>query len=174
MHVRALIDEATLQARVVEMARTIRADFEPDAPVHLIGVLKGAFVFLADLARAMEGPVTCDFIAVSSYGAGSSSSGEVQLVKDVDRSLDDRHVVIVEDIVDTGLTLAYLQRMLRAHRPRSLRTASLLSKPDCRTVEVPIEYVGFTIPNHFVVGYGLDFNEQYRNLRYIGIAEADS
>ena len=130
------------------------------APVHLVAVLKGAFVFLADLIRAMEGPVTCDFIAVSSYGSGTTSSGEVRLTKDLDRSLEGRDVVIVEDIVDTGLTLSYLQEILRAREPRSLRTACLLSKPSRRKVDVRVEYIGFTIEDRFVVGYGLDFDER--------------
>jgi hypoxanthine phosphoribosyltransferase len=133
-----------------------------------VGVLKGAVPFMADLIRAVPGGVTIDFIAVSSYGSGTSSSGEVRMLKDVDASLDGRHVIIVEDIVDTGLTLHYLQDLLRLRNPRSLRTACLLSKPSRRKVEVPVEFVGFTIDDHFVVGYGLDYDEQYRNLPYIG------
>ena len=137
----------------------------------MIAVLKGAFVFMADLVRQIEGPVTLDFIAVSSYGAGTASSGQVRLLKDLDRSLEGRHVVIVEDIVDTGLTLSYLQEILRAREPKSLRTACLLSKPSRRKVEVPVEYVGFTIEDRFVVGYGLDFDEQFRQLPYIGVMD---
>ena len=126
-------------------------------------------MFLADLMRAIEGPVTCDFIAVSSYGGGTRSSGEVRLIKDLDRGLEGRDVVIVEDIVDTGLTLSYLQEILRAREPQSLRTACLLSKPSRRKVDVTVEYIGFTIEDRFVVGYGLDFDERYRNLPYIGV-----
>jgi len=164
-----LIDEARLQARVDELAREIRRDYGAGVPVHLVAVLKGAFVFLADLMRRLEGPVSCDFIAVSSYGSGTSSSGEVRLTKDLDRSLEGRDVIIIEDIVDTGLTLSYLQEILRAREPRSLRTACLLSKPSRRKIEVKVEYIGFTIDDRFVVGYGLDFDETYRNVPYIGV-----
>ena len=158
------IDEAKIATRVRELAATIRKDSGPDTPVHFIGVLKGAFMFLADLMRAMDGPVTCDFMAVSSYGGASTSSGEVRLLKDLDRGLEGRDVVIIEDIVDTGLTLSYMQEILRARSPRSLRTACLLSKPSRRKIEVVVEYIGFTIEDRFVVGYGLDFDEQYRHL----------
>ena len=137
--------------------------------MHLVAVLKGAFIFLSDLMRAFEGPVTCDFIAVSSYGSGTTSSGEVRLDKDVGRGLEGRDVIIVEDIVDTGLTLSYLQEILRARGPRSVRTACLLSKPSRRKIDVKVEYVGFTIEDQFVVGYGLDVDERYRNLPFIGV-----
>jgi hypoxanthine phosphoribosyltransferase len=163
-----MIDDAKIQARVAELAGEIRRDY-PDRTVHLVAVLKGAFMFLADLMRKIDGPVTCDFIAVSSYGSGTSSSGEVRLTKDLDRSLEGRDVIIVEDIVDTGLTLSYLQEILRAREPRSLKTACLLSKPSRRKIDVKVEYVGFTIDDRFVVGYGLDVDEQYRNLSYIGV-----
>ena len=166
-----LIDEAALASRVAEMATTIRRDFGAKTEVHLIAVLKGAFMFLGDLMREMEGPVTCDFIALSSYGSGTSSSGEVRLTKDLDRSLEGRDVIIVEDIVDTGLTLSYLQEILKARAPGSLRTACLLSKPSRRKIDVDVEYIGFTIEDRFVVGYGLDFDERYRNLPYIGLLE---
>jgi hypoxanthine phosphoribosyltransferase len=168
--IREFLSEADIAARVNALAAEIRADAGVDAPVHLIGVLKGAFIFLADLMREVGGDVSCDFIAVSSY-AGTTSTGEVQILKDLDRSIEGRHVVIVEDIVDTGLTLSYLQNALRARSPRSIRTACLLSKPSRRKVEVPVEYIGFTIEDRFVVGYGLDFDEHYRNLPYIGILE---
>ena len=156
------------------MANAIRQDAGPGVPVHLVGVLKGAFVFLADLVRQMPDPVTCDFIAVSSYGTGQTSSGEVQLTKDLDTSLQGRHVVLVEDIVDTGRTLAYLQALLRARDPRVLRTACLLDKPARRSVDVRIDYVGFTVADRFVVGYGLDWAERYRNLPYLGVVDEDS
>jgi hypoxanthine phosphoribosyltransferase len=169
-----MIDEAAIADRVRGVAREIRADFGHDEPVHLVAVLKGAFVFLADLMRAFEGPVTCDFIAVSSYGSGTTSSGEVRMTKDVDRSLEGRHVVIVEDIVDTGLTLSYLQEILRARGPRSPRTACLLSKPSRRKVDVAVDYIGFTIDDRFVVGYGLDVDERYRNLPFIGVVEGEA
>jgi len=132
-------------------------------------VLKGAFVFLSDLARAIGGPVSLDFIAVSSYGSGTKTSGQVQLLKDLESTIEGRDVVIVEDIVDTGLTLTYLQEILRARSPRRLRTACLLSKPSRRQIEVPVEYIGFSIEDKFVVGYGLDYAERYRNLPYIAV-----
>ena len=164
-----LISTEDIQRRVREMAQEIARD-HPDG-VHLVAVLKGAFVFLSDLARALPGSCSLDFMAVSSYGKSTSSSGQVQLLKDLDSGLENRPVVIVEDIVDTGLTLTYLQDILRARAPRSLRTACLLSKPSRRTVEVKVEYVGFTIEDKFVVGYGLDHAENYRNLPYIAVIE---
>lgn len=164
-----LLDRQTLQARVEELATEIRRDHGRDVPIHFVAVLKGAFVFLSDLMRAMEGPVTCDFIAVSSYGSGTQSSGEVRLQKDLDTSIEGRQVVVVEDIVDTGLTLTYLQEILRARDPKSLRTACLLSKPSRRKVDVKVEYIGFTIEDRFVVGYGLDYAEKYRNLPHIAV-----
>ena len=165
--VETLISAADIQARVQSLAGEIRRD-HPDG-VHLVGVLKGAFVFLSDLARALSNGVTLDFIAVSSYGQGSMSSGQVQLLKDLDSTIEGRDVVIVEDIVDTGLTLTYLQDILRARSPRTLRTACLLSKPSRRMVDVPVEYIGFSIDDKFVVGYGLDYAERYRNLPYIAV-----
>ena len=165
-----LISAEDIRQRIVSLALQIRAD-APDADLHFIGVLKGSVFFLADLLRAMPGTVTMDFIAVASY-AGSRSTGEVRLIKDVDYSLQDRHVIVVEDIVDTGLTLHYLQEILRARGPASLRTACLLSKPSRRKIEVPVEYVGFTIEDRFVVGYGLDYNEHHRHLPYIGVLMA--
>jgi len=164
-----LISTEDIQRRV----RDIAADIARDHPrgVHLIAVLKGAFVFLSDLARALTVPCSLDFIAVSSYGKSTSSSGQVQLLKDLDSGLEGREVVIVEDIVDTGLTLSYLQDILRARSPRSLRTACLLSKPSHRQTDVKVEYVGFEIEDKFVIGYGLDFAEQYRNLPYIAVMD---
>lgn len=135
-------------------------------------MLKGAFVFLSDLARQLKGPVSLDFLAVSSYARGTTTSGEVRLLKDLDTAIDGKDVLIVEDIVDTGLTLGYLQDVLRARGPRTLRTVTLLSKPSRRRVNVTVDYVGFTIEDRFVVGYGLDHAEQYRNLPYIGVVEA--
>jgi hypoxanthine phosphoribosyltransferase len=164
-----LLDQQTIQLRVRELAREIRSGYAPDAPIHFVAVLKGAFIFLSDLMREMSGPVTCDFMALSSYGGGTQSSGEVRLMKDLDRCLEGRDVVIVEDIVDTGITLTYLQEILRARDPRTLRTACLLSKPSRRKVDVPVEYIGFTIEDKFVVGYGLDYDERFRNLPYISV-----
>jgi hypoxanthine phosphoribosyltransferase len=165
-----LIGEDELGARIVALAHEIRHDV-PAGPIHLICVLKGAFLFLGDLIRNMEGHVTIDFMACSSYGAGTSSSGEVRLSKDLDVGIEGRDVVVVEDIVDTGLTLHYLQEILLARGPRSLRTACLLGKPSRRKIEVKVDYIGFTIEDKFVVGYGLDYSEQYRNLPYIGVLE---
>ena len=162
-----LISEQQIHARVAEMAAEIRRDF-PDE-VHLIAVLKGAFIFLSDLVRHVPGQVSLDFMAVSSYAKGTTTSGEVRLLKDLDTALDGRNVVIVEDIVDTGLTLNYLQGVLRTRNPKTLRTACLLSKPSRRQVDVKVEYIGFTIEDRFVVGYGLDYAEQYRNLPHIAV-----
>jgi len=158
-----------IQARVKSLADEILAGYAQDEDLHLVAVLKGAFLFLGDLIRAMSRSVSVDFIAVSSYGKGTTSSGEVRLIKDLDSGLEGRNVIIVEDIVDTGLTLSYLQEILRARSPKTLRTACLLSKPSRRMVDVHVDYIGFTIEDRFVVGYGLDFAEKYRNLPYIGV-----
>ena len=165
-----LIDQDELQARITALAHEIRHDL-PSEQIHLICVLKGAFLFLGDLIRALDGHVTIDFMACSSYGAGTSSSGEVRLSKDLDTRIEGRDVILVEDIVDTGLTLHYLQEVLLTRAPRSLRTACLLSKPSRRKIDVKVDYIGFTIEDKFVVGYGLDYAEQYRNLPYIGVLE---
>jgi hypoxanthine phosphoribosyltransferase len=162
-----LIAAADIHERVKQMAQEIHRD-HPDG-VHLVCVLKGAFVFLSDLARQLPSTTSLDFMAVSSYGTSTKSSGQVQVLKDLDSSVDGRDVVIVEDIVDTGLTLTYLQDILRARSPRHLRTACLLSKPSRRKIDVKVEYIGFTIEDKFVVGYGLDYAEQYRNLPYIAV-----
>jgi len=164
-----LISADAIQTRVRAMADEIHRD-HPDG-VHLIAVLKGAFVFLSDLARAIPGGCSLDFMAVSSYGTSTKSSGQVQLLKDLETTLEGRDVVIVEDIVDTGLTLNYMQNILLARAPRHLRTASLLSKPSRRQVDVTVDYIGFEIEDRFVVGYGLDFAEQYRNLPYIAVLD---
>jgi len=160
-----LIPAETIQQRVRALADEMHRD-HPDG-VHFVAVLKGAFVFLSDLARAIPGRCSLDFIAVSSYGTSTRSSGQVQLLKDLGSTLEGRDVVIVEDIVDTGLTLSYMQNILRARAPRRLRTACLLSKPSRRQIDVAVDYIGFEIEDRFVVGYGLDFAEQYRNLPYI-------
>lgn len=164
-----LLEADRIQRRVAELAREIEAAYRADEDIHLVGVLKGGFVFMADLVRAMSTRVTLDFIAVSSYQEKTHSSGEVRLLKDLDARLEGRHVVIVEDIVDTGLTLTYLQDILRARAPKTLRSACLLSKPSRRLVDVKVEYIGFTIEDRFVVGYGLDFAEKYRNLPHIAV-----
>ncbi len=160
---KVLLSKDVIQARVREMGAEIVRDYAGREP-HLVGVLKGACTFMTDLARAVDLPITLDFIAVSSYGAATKSSGEVRLVKDLDQGLDGRDLIVVEDIVDTGLTLNYLLNVLRARGPRTLKVAALLSKPSRRLVEVAVDYVGFSIDDHFVVGYGLDYNEKYRNL----------
>ena len=164
-----LLDAETIQARVRALAVEIERDYPADEEIHLVGVLKGGFVFMADLVRAMSHRVSLDFIAVSSYAKSTKSSGEVRMLKDLDSGLQGRHIIIVEDIVDTGLTLTYLQEILRARSPKTLRTACLLSKPSRRQVDVVVEYIGFTIEDHFVVGYGLDYAEKYRNLPYIAV-----
>ena len=162
-----LLTADQIQSRVREMAAEIRRDYAPTDELHLVAVLKGAFMFLSDLARAMAGPLSLDFIAVSSYAKGTTTSGEVRLIKDLDYGIQGRHVIIVEDIVDTGLTLNYLQEILRARDPRSIRTACLLSRLSRRQIDVTVDYIGFAIDDQFVVGYGLDCSEQYRNLRDI-------
>jgi hypoxanthine phosphoribosyltransferase len=162
-----LLHADTIQARVRELAAEIERDHPAGEEIHLVCVLKGGFMFMADLVRAMSARVTLDFIAVSSYAKSTKSSGEVRMLKDLDSGLQGRHIVIVEDIVDTGLTLIYLQDILRARAPKTLRTACLLSKPSRRQVDVTVEYIGFTIEDRFVVGYGLDYAEKYRNLSYI-------
>ena len=166
-----LITTDEIQQRVRDIASDIARDY-PDG-VHLVAVLKGAFVFLSDLARAVAVPCSLDFMAVSSYGKGTTSSGQVQLLKDLESTLEGRDVVIVEDIVDSGLTLSYLQDILRARCPRSLRTACLLSKPSRRLTDVKVDYIGFTIEDKFVVGYGLDYAERYRNLPYIAVLDGN-
>lgn len=168
---KALLTAAQIQARIAEMAAEIEAAYPPDDDIHFVCVLKGGFVFMADLVRVMGPRATMDFIAVSSYGNATRSSGEVRLLKDLDTGLEGRHVIIVEDIVDTGLTLTYLQDILRARAPKSLRTACLLSKPSRRQVDVKVEFVGFEIEDRFVVGYGLDYAERYRNLPYIAVLQ---
>ncbi len=164
-----LLATDTIAARVRELATEICRDHPDD--LHLVCVLKGSFIFASDLMRAIPGPVTIDFIAVSSYGGGTSSSGEVRLQKDLDSKIKGRAVVIVEDIADSGLTLTYLQDVLKARSPRSLRTACLLSKPSRRVVPVQVDYVGFEIEDRFVVGYGLDHDGLHRNLPFIGVVE---
>ena len=165
---KVLIDERQLQQRVQELGEQISHDYQ-GRHLHLICILKGACIFLADLIRHLPLDISVDFMAVSSYAKGTTSSGEVRLQKDLDTTLDGKNVIIVEDIVDTGLTLTYLQDILRARNPKALRTACLLSKPSRRQVDVKVEYIGFTIEDRFVVGYGLDYAEQYRNLPYIAV-----
>src|SRR5438128_9637656 len=166
--VKVLLTHAKIQKRIREMAKLIRKDF-PNEPLLLVGVLKGAVLFLADLARQISGEVTFDFIAVSSYGKDSRSSGQVKLNKDLDSSIEGKTVLVVEDILDTGLTLQYLLRILQQRRPKHLRIAVLLDKVERRIANVHADYVGFVIPNEFVVGFGLDYAERYSNLPNVGI-----
>jgi hypoxanthine phosphoribosyltransferase len=166
---KVLISEADIRQRIQTLAAEIERDFPQGEGIHLVAILKGGFMFMADLVRAMSDRVTMDFMAVSSYGKGTTSSGQVRVLKDLDSNVEGRHVILVEDIVDTGLTLHYLQDLLKARAPKSMRTACLLSKPSRRKVEVQVEYIGFTIEDDFVVGYGLDYAEKYRNLPFIAI-----
>jgi hypoxanthine phosphoribosyltransferase len=171
--VNVLLPADQIQRRIRELGAEIERDHPGEDEIHLVGVLKGGFMFMADLIRSMSARVTLDFIAVSSYQRSTRSSGEVRLLKDLDSGLEGRRVVIVEDIVDTGLTLTYLQDILRARSPRTLRTACLLSKPSRRLVDVKVEYIGFTIDDKFVVGYGLDYAERYRNLAHIAVLDGE-
>jgi hypoxanthine phosphoribosyltransferase len=168
-----LISRARIAERIAEIAQRISEDFAGES-LLLIGVLKGATIFLVDLARQITLDATFDFIAVSSYGTAKHSSGEVRLVKDVDQSIEGRNVILVEDILDTGLTLTYLKNLLLSRRPKKLEIAVLLDKPSRRIQPVEVGYVGFEIPDQFVVGYGLDFAERYRNLKDICILESVS
>ncbi len=170
---RVLLTREQIAAKVAEMGARITADFTGES-LMLIGVLKGATIFLADLARQIKLDTTFDFIAVSSYGNAKQQSGEVRMLKDVDRSVEGRNIILVEDILDTGLTLMYLINVLQAHQPKSLKVAALLDKTSRRTQPIRGDYVGFTIPDEFVVGYGLDFAERYRNLPDICVLESDS
>ncbi|MGC2528209.1 MAG: hypoxanthine phosphoribosyltransferase [Candidatus Acidiferrum sp.] len=166
--VRIFIPRARIHRRILEIAKQIRDDF-PDEPLLLVGVLKGAVFFLSDLARGIPGEVSLDFIAVSSYGKDTRSSGQVRLTKDLDASIEGKTVIVVEDILDTGMTLQYLLRILEQRKPKRLRVAVLLDKPERRIASVQAEYVGFSIPNEFVVGFGLDYAERYRNLEGVGV-----
>lgn len=171
--VRVLIPHVKVEQRLKQLAKEIRRDFPKEA-LHLIGVLKGCVFFLADLARELGGEVSFDFMAVSSYGKGTDSTGEVKLVKDLDISIEGKTIIVVEDILDTGLTLKYLLRLFEEKKPKQLRVVVLLDKIDRRIAEVRADYVGFTIPNEFVVGYGLDFAERYRNLSDVCVLQFDS
>ena len=163
-----LFSEEQLKNRVQEIARQIAADYQ-GKEIMLISVLRGSFVFMADLCRAIDLPCTLDFMAVSSYGKGTKSSGQVQITKDLSEDITDRHIIVVEDILDSGNTLSYLLKILENRHPASIRLCTLLDKPDRRVKPVQVHYSGFTIPDAFVVGYGLDYAEKYRNLPYIGI-----
>jgi hypoxanthine phosphoribosyltransferase len=165
------ISERRLLARVRALGRAIRADYR-GKDLILVGILKGSFIFMADLARAIDLPLTCDFMRVSSYGNGTVSSGRIRMEFDLSRPIRGKHVLLVEDIVDTGWTLDHVLGELRRKKPASLKLAALLHKPERTRVEVPIDYLGFTIPDRFVVGYGLDFDGRYRNLRHLALLDA--
>jgi hypoxanthine phosphoribosyltransferase len=165
-----LIDRETLAGRVAELGVEVSADYE-GRDLLLIGVLKGAVFFMADLMRHLTVPCEVDFMAISSYGDATDSSGIVRILKDLDINIEGRHVLVVEDIIDSGLTLSYLIRNLESREPATLEVCALLTKPTRREIDVPVRYVGFEIPNKFVVGYGLDFAERYRNLPYVGVLD---
>jgi hypoxanthine phosphoribosyltransferase len=169
--VEVLVDEQTLRARVEELGEEISRDYAGREPL-LIGVLKGAVFFMADLMRELTVPCEIDFMAISSYGASTDSSGVVRILKDLDINIEGRDVLVVEDIIDSGLTLSYLIRNLEAREPATLEVCALLTKPARREIAVPVRYVGFEIPNRFVIGYGLDFGERYRNLPYVGVLDS--
>jgi hypoxanthine phosphoribosyltransferase len=168
-----LIRRSAIEKRVREVAKEISRDFQGER-VHLIGVLKGACIFLSDLVREINLETSIDFIAVSSYGKGKDSSGQVRVLKDLDSSIEGLNVVLVEDILDTGLTLSYLLRVLRQRKPKVLRVAALLDKPSRRLKQVEGDYIGFSIPNEFVVGYGLDYGERFRNLKDVCVLKLPS
>jgi hypoxanthine phosphoribosyltransferase len=162
-----LITEDEIRDKIGEMAKQISADYD-GREIRMVGVLKGAFMVISDLARALSVPLSIDFMSVASYGSGTSTSGVVRILKDLDRDVAGQHVLVVEDVIDSGLTLNWLLRNLRARQPASIEVAALLRKPSAAQVEVPVKYVGFDLENVFVVGYGLDYAEQYRNLPFIG------
>jgi hypoxanthine phosphoribosyltransferase len=167
-----LIGGKELQARIAELGIEISRDYA-GRDLLLVGVLKGAVFFMADLMRELTVPCEIDFMAISSYGAGTDSSGVVRILKDLDINISGRDVLVVEDIIDSGLTLSYLMRSLKARKPATVEICVLLTKPERREVEVPVAYVGFEIPNRFVIGYGLDFDERYRNLPYVAVLHPD-
>ena len=167
-----LIEEDAIQARIGELGAEISVDYA-GRDLLLVGVLKGAVFFMADLMRELTVPCEIDFMAISSYGAATDSSGVVRILKDLDINVSGRDVLVVEDIIDSGLTLSYLMRNLRARKPASLEVVTLLTKPERREIDEPVRYVGFEIPNRFVIGYGLDFAERYRNLPYVAVLHAD-
>ncbi len=170
--IRVLLTEETVDARIREIGEQISRDYA-GKQVHLVCVLKGGSFFMCELAKRITVPVSMDFMSVSSYGSETKSSGVVRIVKDLDEPLKDKEVIIIEDIVDSGRTLSYLIEMLRDRQPRSLSLCTLLDKPERRGVDVHVDYTGFRIPDEFVVGYGLDYDQKYRNLPYIGVVELD-
>ena len=170
---KVLIEEDAVAARVAELGTDVSADYA-GRDLLLVGVLKGAVFFMADLMRQLTIPCEVDFMAISSYGASTDSSGVVRILKDLDINIEGRDVLVVEDIIDSGLTLSYLMRMLESRNPASLEVCALLTKPARREIDVPVRYTGFEIPNEFVIGYGLDFGERYRNLPYVAVLDPDA
>lgn len=168
---RILLSEEDISRRLAEMGAQIARDYADEPPI-VVGVLKGAVMVVADLVRAIDLPLDMDWMAVSSYGSGTKSSGVVRIIKDLGADITDRHVLIVEDIIDSGLTLSWLRTNLRSRGPKSVEICTLLRKPDAVKVDIDVRYVGFEIPNEFVVGYGLDYSETYRNLPYVGVLKA--
>lgn len=171
-HVRVLLTEEEVDKRIQAIGEQISRDYA-GKQVHLVCVLKGGSFFMCELAKRIMVPVSLDFMSVSSYGGGTKSSGVVKIVKDLDEPLQDKEVIVVEDIVDSGRTLSYLLEMLNDRKPASLRLCTLLDKPERRVTDVKVDYTGFEIPDEFVVGYGLDYDQRYRNLPYIGVVEFD-
>ena len=167
-----LLSEEKLATRIAELGAKITADYA-GKEILMIGVLRGAVIFMADLARSIKVPVAIDFMAVSSYGAGTTSSGVVRILKDLDENVEGRHILVVEDIIDSGLTLNYLLDNLKSRKPASIKLCTLLNKPERRKVDVKIDYNGFDVPDYFVIGYGLDYAEKYRNLPFIGILKPE-
>ncbi|WP_134322089.1 hypoxanthine phosphoribosyltransferase [Cumulibacter soli] len=169
---KVVISEQEIKEKTAQLAKQIAADYE-GKELLLVGVLKGAVMFMSDFARALPLPVELEFMAVSSYGSSTSSSGIVRILKDLDKDITGKHVLVVEDIIDSGLTLSWLLKNLGARNPASIEVVSLLRKPDAVKVEVPVKYIGFDIPNEFVVGYGLDYAERYRDMPYIGVLKPE-
>lgn len=170
--IHVLLSEERVDKRIEELGKEISAYYK-DEEVHLICVLKGGVFFMCELAKRISSPVSMDFMSISSYGAETKSSGVVKLIKDLDEAIEGKHVLVVEDIIDSGRSLSYLMKNLKSRNPKTLRICTLLDKPDRRVVEVDVDYTGFVIPDEFVVGYGLDYDQRYRNLPYVGIIELD-
>ena len=169
-NIRVMISEEDVNEKIARIAERINGDYKGEA-VHLICILKGSVFFTCELAKRINLPVTIDFMQVSSYGDGTSSSGRVKIVKDLDENVEDKNVIVIEDIIDSGRTLSYLMNLLKTRNPKSIKLCTLLDKPDRRVVDISVDYTGFEIPDEFVVGYGLDYAQKYRNLPYIGIVE---
>ncbi len=170
---RVIVGEEEIREKITELAKQVAADYADKDGLLLVGILKGAFMFMADFSRALGLPTELEFMAVTSYGQGSTSSGTVRILKDLDRDVAGRHVIVVEDIVDSGLTLSWLLRYLASRNAASVEVVALLRKPEAVKVDVPVRYIGFDIPNEFVVGYGLDFAERYRELPYVAVLKPE-